>query len=175
MHWYGAITVQVSFMEPQCRGEQCRPPAELVANEGPIHIKLASRRLAELWGKQQVGVRMMRAVEEAAAFCERKGALRRAGEFLWPGGTYEVTVRVPSEGLPETCRDVEHIPPEELRAAMTLVAGHAVGISADSLLAETARLFGVGRVSGRIKDRLQGELEKLIHGGRLSVGTEWFL
>ena len=156
------------FHEPQCRGEQCQLLAELVANEGPIHIKLASRRLAELWGKQQVGVRMMRAVEEAAAFCERKGALRRAGEFLWPGGTYEVTVRVPSEGLPETCRDVEHIPPEELRAAMTLVAGHAVGISADSLLAETASLFGVGRVSGRIKDRLQGELEKLIHGGRLS-------
>jgi hypothetical protein len=51
---------------------------------------------------------------------------------------------------------------------MTLVAGHAVGISVDSLLAETARLFGVGRVSGRIRERLQEELEKLIRGGSLS-------
>lgn len=156
------------FHEPQCRGEQCQLLAELVAGEGPIHIKLAARRLAELWGNQQVGVRMMRAVEQAADFCERNGALRRAGDFLWPADLQEVAVRVPAEGAPESFRDVEHIPPEELRAAMILVAGHAVGISSDSLLAETAKLFGVARVSGRIRERLQTRLEELIHGGQLS-------
>ncbi|HEX7176905.1 MAG TPA: hypothetical protein VF240_16715 [Pyrinomonadaceae bacterium] len=81
-------------------------------------------------------------------------------------------MRVPVEQVPWTLRDVEHIPPEEIQAAMLLIVGHAVGIGVDSLLSETARLFGFSRVGDRIRERLLGQLKSLTRARKLALSGD---
>ena len=56
------------------------------------------------------------------------------------------------QGVPESKRKAEYIAPEEVEAAMTLVAQYALGISEDSLIAETAKVFGLNHSSDEAKE-----------------------
>ncbi|HYT92140.1 MAG TPA: DUF3320 domain-containing protein, partial [Gemmataceae bacterium] len=143
------------------RKEVSRLLGQLVNAEGPIHLDVAIRRLRQAWGVDRAGDRIRRAVEEATTECERKGQLRRQGEFLWPKATKEVPVRVPDPKTPETERDVEHIAPEELQAGMRLLLREGGAIGEEALLSQTARLFGFGKLGESIKQRLSEELEAL--------------
>ena len=129
------------FHLPEYRREQSRLFAKLVEEEGPVHIQYAARRLVSAWGLERIGPRIVDAIKEAVRLCQKEGTLRRQGKFLWPPQVTEVPVRVPVEDVPESFRDIEHIPPEEIKGAMILIIRHAVGISVESLLIETARIL----------------------------------
>ena len=45
------------------------------------------------------------------------------------------------QGVPESKRKPDYIAPEEVASAMIMVAQYALGISDDSLIAETAKVF----------------------------------
>jgi hypothetical protein len=143
------------------RKEVSRLLVQLVNAEGPIHLDMAIRRLRQAWGVDRAGDRIRRAVEEATAECQRKGQLRRQGDFLWPKAVSEVPVRVADPKAPETERDVEHIAPQELQAGMRLLLREGGAIGEEALLAQTARLFGFGKLGESIKQRLSEELEAL--------------
>src|SRR5207244_8330992 len=97
--------------------------------------------------------------------CEGMSLLEKRGDFLWPMGLNDVPVRVPVSYLQETYRDVAHIPPEEIQACMLLIIRHAVGIGVDSLIKETANIFGFNRTGNRIRDRLLKECKALQQKG----------
>jgi very-short-patch-repair endonuclease len=146
---------------PHVRKELCRLLTQLVQAEGPIHLETAIRRLRQAWKANRAGDRIRKAVEDAAAECEGKGALRRQGEFLYPAAEREVTVRVPDPKNHETERDIEHIAPEELQAGMRLLIRQGGGLGGEALLAQTARLFGFGKLGENLRRRLQESLEEL--------------
>jgi hypothetical protein len=146
---------------PHARKELCRLLAELVEAEGPIHLETAVRRLRQAWKADRAGDRIRKAVEEAAADCAGKGRLRRQGEFLHPAGEREVLVRVPDPNNRETERAIEHIAPEEVQAAMRLLIRQGGGLGEEALLAQTARLFGFGKLGDNLRRRLQESLEEL--------------
>ena len=156
------------FHDPLCQDEQCQLLAQLVSGEGPLHIEVAARRLASLWGLQQVGARIMRAFDAVLALGLRRKLFRKVDSFLWPADSREVAVRVPVPQQPETIRDIEHISPEEIHAAMALIVRHAVGIGYESLLRETARLFGFNRLGDRIRGRLEQEFKTLKRKKRIA-------
>ena len=83
-------------------------------------------------------------------------------------GLNDVPVRVPVSDLQETYRDVAHIPPEEIQACMLLIIHQAVGIGVDSLIKETANVFGFNRTGNRIRDRLLKECEVLQQKGTVT-------
>ena len=146
------------FHLPQYRREQNRLLTELVKEEGPIHVQYAARRLVSAWGLGRIGSRVVDAIKEAVRLCQKGGNLRIEGKFLWPPQVTEVPIRVPTQGVPESFRSIEHIPPEEIKGAMLLIIRHAVGISVESLLVETARIFGFNRTG----DNIRKELLKII-------------
>ena len=170
------------FHDPACCSEQCRLLQLIVEQEGPLHIDIAARRLAEAWGRAKVGSRMMSAVREAVRNLVRAGAVLQDDEFLWTPQAREQArsiVRTPSNDEDETQREIKHIPPQELQNAMALIVQHAVGISLESLIAETRRLFGFNRSGSSIKERLFAEFEQLqrsgllsVHDGRVSLGKD---
>ena len=96
------------------------------------------------------------------------GRTQKRGDFLWPAGLNDVPVRVPVSDVKETKREVAHIPPEEIQACMLLIIRHAVGISADSLIKETANVFGFDRTGDKIRDRLLKECEVLQQKGAVA-------
>jgi hypothetical protein len=71
--------------------------------------------------------------------------------------------------LPESKRKAQYIAPEEVEAAMKFVAQYALGISDESLIAETAKLFGLNH-SGEDAKQIFGEvLKRLIRERKLVV------
>jgi hypothetical protein len=112
---------------------------------------------------------MMDAINEAVKQCEQVGLLIIRGDFLWPTGLSEVPVRIPDKDVPESQRELEYIPPEEIDNAIKLVVRYAIGISSESLLNETARVFGYNHLGNNIKDKLFEEYTKMLKEGKLVV------
>jgi hypothetical protein len=159
--------VRNEFHFPENRENQTRLLAELIANEGPVHFDYAVERLARAWSIRRVNPKIAHAVKESlnALIRERKVDLR--GSFLWPAGLKETSIRVPIRGVPESKRKPQYIAPEEIESAMKVVAQYALGISEDSLISETARVFGVHLKSEGAKKVFSEALKRLIRDREL--------
>lgn len=153
------------FHLPQWRQEQCRLLVQLVREEGPVHTDYAAKRIVSAWGLERTGSRIVDAIMEAVTICQERGSLRRKGKFLWPLNLTEVSVRAPDPNIPESYRDIEHIPVEEIQGALLLIVRHTVGITCESLLVEAARLFGFDRTGSNIRNILMEVLEKIESNG----------
>jgi very-short-patch-repair endonuclease/predicted house-cleaning noncanonical NTP pyrophosphatase (MazG superfamily) len=131
------------FHYPENHEIQTRLLQELIENEGPIHLDYAVERLAAAWGVERVTDKVNHAVKAAlnTLIREQKAVLK--GSFIWPPMLKEVHIRVPVEGIPESRRKPEYIPPEEVEEAMTKIAKYALGIGEESLISETAKVFGI--------------------------------
>jgi hypothetical protein len=79
----------------------------------------------------------------------------------------EVSIRVPVEGIPESRRKPEYIPPEEVEEAMTKIAKYALGIGEESLISETAKVFGINHSGESAKELFAEVLERLVRERRL--------
>jgi hypothetical protein len=71
------------------------------------------------------------------------------------------------QGIPESKRKAEYIAPEEVESAMKLVAQYALSISQDSLIAETAKVFGLNHSAEGVKEVFFEILKRLIRDRKL--------
>ena len=78
-------------------------------------------------------------------------------------------MRVPPRNSSEPPRTIIQIAPEELQAAILLVVQHSVGIGVQSLLSETAKVFGFNRTGDKIKDVLLEQLQSLEASGQVNI------
>ena len=155
------------FHYPENRETQTKLLAELVQNEGPVHFDYAVERLAEAWGVKQVTPQISHAVKESLSNLLREQKVIIKGSFLWPPQLKEIPIRIPVQGIPETKRRPEYIAPEEVESAMKLVAKYALGISADSLIAETAKVFGLNHGGSDAKEVFGEILKRLVRDRKL--------
>jgi very-short-patch-repair endonuclease len=155
------------FHFPENREMQTKLLAELVEKEGPIHFDYAVERLAAAWGVKQVTPQITHAVKEALSNLLREQKVVIKGSFLWPPELKETPIRVPVKGVPESKRKPEYIAPEEVESAMELVAQYALGISEDSLIAETAKVFGINYSGEETKEVFSEILKRLIRDRKL--------
>ena len=159
------------FHFPNNRENQTKLLAELIENESPVHFDYAVERLAQAWNIKTVTPKISRATREALNNLLREHKVKIKGSFLWSVGLKEVPVRVPTAGLPESKRKPQYIPTEEVEMAMLKVAQYALGISEDSLVAETARVFGVNHGREDSKIIFSEVLKRLLRERKLiSVG-----
>jgi hypothetical protein len=161
----GADFARLEMHADRARKELARLLHQLVNAEGPIHLDAAVRRLRQAWGLERTGERIRQAVEDAVAEGEKKDRLRRQGDFLWPAGEAAVKVRVPAAGESESQRDLEQIAPEELQEAMRLLVQQGGGLGEDTLLTQTARVFGFRNVGDNMRELLRGCLRALQEQG----------
>ena len=155
------------FYFPENRENQKKLLAELVQNEGPVHFDYAVERLAAAWGIKQVTPPIAHAVKEALSNLLREQKVVIKGSFLWPAELKETPIRVPVQGIPESKRKAEYIAPEEVEAAMKLVAQYALGISQESLIAETAKVFGLNHSGQDAKKVFSEILKRLVRDRKL--------
>ncbi|MCL5950064.1 MAG: DUF3320 domain-containing protein [Candidatus Bathyarchaeota archaeon] len=155
------------FHFPENRENQTKLLAELIQNEGPVHFDYAVERLAAAWGIKQVTPKIAHAVKEALNNLIREQKVVIKGSFLWPTGLKETPIRVPMQGVPESKRKPDYIAPEEVESAMTMVAQYALGISDDSLIAETAKVFGINHSGEEAKAVFSEVLKRLVRERKL--------
>ena len=155
------------FHFPENRENQTKLLAELIQNEGPVHFDYAVERLAAAWGIKTVNPKIAHAVKEALNNLIRTQKVVIKGSFLWPTGLKETPIRVPMQGVPESKRKPDYIAPEEVASAMTTVAQYALGISDDSLIAETAKVFGINHSGDEAKAVFSEVLKRLVRERKL--------
>ncbi len=155
------------FHFPENRQTQTKLLAQLVEKEGPVHFDYAVERLAEAWGIRTVTPKITHAVKEALNVLLREQKVIIKGSFLWPPQLRDVAIRVPVEGVPESRRKAEYISPEEVEGAMAMVAQYALGISDDSLIAETAKVFGLNHSGETAKTVFSEVLKRLVRERKL--------
>jgi signal recognition particle GTPase len=159
--------VKNEFHFPENRENQTKLLGDLIANEGPLHFDYAVGRLAATWGIKQITPKINHAVKEALNNLLRQQKVTIKGSFLWPAGLKETPLRVPTPGVPESKRKPQYIAPEEVETAMKQVAQYALGISDDSLVAETAKVFGISHGGEEAKTVFSEVLKRLIRERKL--------
>jgi hypothetical protein len=155
------------FHFPENREIQTKLLAELIQKEGPVHFDYAVERLAATWGVKQVTPKITHAVKEALNNLLREQKVVIKGSFLWPPELKQTPIRVPVKGIPESKRKPEYIAPEEVESAMQLVAQYAMGISEDSLISETAKVFGLNHSGQEPKAVFSEILKRLVRDRKL--------
>ncbi len=155
------------FHFPENRKNQTVLLNELIQNEGPVHFDYAVERLAATWGIKRVSPKISHAVKEALNKLIREQKVAIKGSFLWPIGLKETPIRVPTQGIPESKRKPQYIAPEEVEAAMEQIARYALGISDDSLVSETAKVFGVNYIGEEAKMVFSDVLKRLVRERKL--------
>jgi len=164
---YRWTTKANEFSFEENRPLQSRLLEELVAAEGPIHFDYAVKRLADAWGLKRIGPRVVLAMREARNLLLKNGKLVVRGDFLWTLELTDVTVRTPVKDVPESKRLAEHIPPEEFENALKFIAKYSMGINSESLLSETAKVFGFNRSGENIRETIQEVYRRLLSERKL--------
>jgi len=138
----------------------------VVAAEGPIHEREAERRVLAHWDLTRSGKRSRR-VQDAVDGAAGRGEVVRRGAFVWPADADPAApaVRDRSEAGP---RDLDLIPPEEVAAALELVAAKEYRLPVEALVLQAARQLGFGRVGQRMRAGFEDVVEELVAGGRLA-------
>ncbi|GAB5496098.1 MAG: DUF3320 domain-containing protein [Phycisphaerales bacterium] len=141
--------------------------AEIVAVEQPIVTSLAEERLAEWCGRKQINSKFKDRFSEVLNRCIDLQRVWLDQGSLWSEAQVRsVMVRVPGRDA-ATQRDIEQIPGAEIATAMLQVVGEQFGLPIDELMRETAKLFGVARLTSRVAEILDAGLERLVASGDL--------
>lgn len=143
--------------------------AKVVEVEGPIHVDLATRRLATAWGITRTTSKVTARFEEAAEHLVAEGKATRRGDFLYYPGFDEALVRRPADGVQ---REIDEIPPEELAACVLLVVDAYLGIASEALVREVGRAFGYQRLGEKIQATLEPVVAALLETGVLVQDDE---
>ncbi|MHC5081724.1 MAG: DUF3320 domain-containing protein, partial [Planctomycetota bacterium] len=140
---------------------------EVVKREGPVHLPLASRRVAAFWGIERI---TRKVVERVASRLPLRGVHEQetsGGVFLWPKGTTPEgyrDFRVPGSH-PDSVRESEDFPAEELANAALHVLRGQIGLPEGDLIRETAQVFGFHRAGRILHERIQQGIGILVQRG----------
>ena len=121
---------------------------EIVVVEGPIHVNLVARRVAESFGKGRTGTRIAEATRTALREAERQSGgdlLVRRGFWL----TREQSERIPIRDRSAAGAGVDKaamLPPMEIVAAAELIERESGRVEQGDLIREVSRLLGFKRV-----------------------------
>ena len=142
--------------------------------EGPIVEELALRRLGEWFGDRRVTERYRDRFADIREAALQSHPIRLENGVFWPADsdpTKFTTFRVPGS---ETAyrRDLQHIPLIERVNAVVHVLGEQFGLPRQDLESETAKLFGMQRVTGRTRVAISEAVELAIVQGRAKCNDD---
>jgi Protein of unknown function (DUF3320) len=164
----------IDMHEQSAREDLRRMIREVVAIEGPVSSETVLRRVREAWGVRRAGTRIRDAFDRSVGLLERRNEVRKDEDgflYLLPGT--ELTVRAAVPGQPSTSREIDEVPPSEIRLAIVGVVrdNHLVGW--DELTAYVARIFGWGRREAGIAGVLDDAVFRLIETGEIAESDGW--
>ncbi|TVS04778.1 MAG: DUF3320 domain-containing protein, partial [Phycisphaerales bacterium] len=139
----------------------------IVEAESPVVEALAVRRLASAFGVGRLSERFRTRAAEIVSSCIRSGKCVRRDGVLWAPGVEPGacrTLRVASDE-PDSKRDIEEIALVELSNGAANVLGVQFGMPREELVRETAKLFGMQRVTARVSERVGEAIDLAISRG----------
>jgi hypothetical protein len=126
---------------------------QVLAAEAPMHVDVLARRVGAYFGIARLTQRVTDQVRVALA---GRGRWGDEADVVWrldqdPAGV--PAVRVAGHGT-SARREIDEVPLCEIAAAARIVVERAVGIPANDLVRDAARLLGFSRITERVVDRV---------------------
>ena len=129
-----------------------------------MSLGLAARRLAAHWDFSRCTASVQQRVEQMARRAKVRIVKHGGDRFLWPDDLEPAayrTFRLPGDSA-EARREATDIPPEEIaNAAQHLLSQH-ISLPLDTLVRETARLFGYQRTGQRVEPAIRRGIAVLL-------------
>jgi hypothetical protein len=137
--------------------------------EAPIHVELATKRVATGWGIARVGNRVSAAIDQVVMRLQGEGIVRKKSGFLWlVNKTTPIQVRRPDPLDAETQRFIKFIPPEEVELAIENTVRDALSLTWADLVALTARVLGFNRTGDEVRLSIEKALKRMLRAGSLT-------
>ncbi|WP_235681542.1 DUF3320 domain-containing protein [Tomitella gaofuii] len=149
---------------PSVRATITAAVRETVEAEGPIELDRLARNIGRLFGLDRVRAKPREFITE----CVPAELIHRSplGDFVWPRELDPARWRGYRSSLPGDDRPIADIAPEEIVNAMAAMCRRRA-LDDESLLRETMAQFGIGRLGGNVRERLEACLELGVRSGRL--------
>ena len=136
--------------------------------EAPISREILCKRVLEAWGISRMGARINRRFDELFSSMHLEVATAENVTFLWNSFVESCQYndfRVPSSD-PKSRRNLEHIAPEEIAAAIKHILDKQISLEKDDLDREISRVFGFARCTEA--------MQKCINAGiKIAADRKW--
>lgn len=135
----------------------------VVKEEGPIHLDVATRRVASAWDIERAAHRVQEVVKFAQQAAVRERLIISRGDFLY--NPHEDKIRVRRNSQDGATRKIAEIAPEEIAEAARLILTDQIKLTRDDLISATARLLGFERTGTEIKKVIPEGIRVLVNSG----------
>lgn len=134
---------------------------EIVNKLYPVHYDLLCQHMAPVFGSMRATVKVKRELDAQLQQLGKK--VIRKGDFFFPAGYTNITPRVNSR------KNIKHISTEELAEAMYRVLSKSVGMTRESLCAETAYVYDFRRMTPNITSAMNEAFDLLVNQNRIEI------
>jgi very-short-patch-repair endonuclease/DNA polymerase III delta prime subunit len=142
---------------------------KVVSIEGPIHRDEIIKRIVALWGLKRTGNRIVKAVNLAISRAVSWKNIKQDGLFYSIPTQEKAPIRNRENVGSNTLRQPEMLPPPEIQAAIQAVVVAQLGIPAEDVTLQTARLFGFQSTSNQLKEIISRQIEYLLKNNALQL------
>jgi very-short-patch-repair endonuclease len=138
--------------------------------EGPISHGLLCKRIIQIWGMSKVGSRIDSRIHDLIA--EMKLETTKSGTivYYWPKQTQSKNYTYFRTHGNEK-RDIEDIPPEEIKNASFEILSNQISLPEDDLIREVAKLFGF-RKGAKVEIHIKNGIDHLVKSGLAKRGND---
>ncbi len=130
----------------------------IVGYEGPIHADALVQRIKSNTGITRMLGKVKQRIVDAAAFAEKSGKIRAAGEFYWPVSEPACLLRR-RDG--DAYAKIEWVCDEEIKEAVRFVLNSQYSTPLEDLIVQTSRVLGIRTTRKNTKEKI----EKLVQAG----------
>ncbi|MCM4161731.1 DUF3320 domain-containing protein [Antarcticibacterium flavum] len=144
---------------------------QILKIEGPLHLTDAARRIADALGKGRVGNRIYEHIFISATLGHDRKRFYMESEFLYEDETKKVELRDRSN-LHNSLKNIENVPPEEIRLALLETIEKAFSISQEEAISEALSKMGFGRATQKASKVVKTEIKKLMKMRKIKMEQE---
>lgn len=139
----------------------------IVDTEGPVHLVPLTRRLLQAAGFARAGSRIQARIHHRRATLGAAGRFRLQGEFTGRPEQFAVPCLRDWSALPDTLRQLDHVPDCELMLSLVRTVAEAGRLDADTAMNDALHRMGFIRLTENARERLQAPLTRTLELGLL--------
>ncbi|MBM3252731.1 MAG: DUF3320 domain-containing protein [Candidatus Omnitrophica bacterium] len=138
---------------------------KVVDYESPIQKEEAMRRVIQHWDIASLGSRVRGILESVENYCTSKKMIKKIGKFYWKIDMTQPNVRIRES---EDIKQIDLIAPEEIGEAAIIVLSKEYSMPFESLVYQTAKLLGFGRLPDETYFYIQKAINSYIKEGKIA-------
>ncbi|QDV45800.1 ATP-dependent RecD-like DNA helicase [Stieleria neptunia] len=134
---------------------------QIIEIESPIHIDEIGRRMIRICGQGRLVSSLKSRIADSVTVLQEAGTVEQRDAFVYAAGQQQFPVRYRKHLDNAKLRNIDFVPPEELRGAIFAVVEHQIGTDEKETAASVAKLLGISK-SKSLQAHVQKQIKRLV-------------